>query len=40
MNGYNLPLIFNAALLFTAGLVFQIVAREHPFFAPRNGTHR
>ena len=40
MNGYNFPLIFNAALLFTAALVFQIVAREHPSFAARNGTHR
>ena len=35
MNGFDFPLIFNAVLLFTAALVFQIVAREHPSFAAR-----
>ena len=38
MNGFDFPLIFNAVLLFTAALVFQIVAREHPSFAARNNT--
>jgi predicted MFS family arabinose efflux permease len=37
LNGYNLPLIFNAALLLIAALVFQIVAREHPSFVARKG---
>jgi MFS family permease len=40
MRGYNFPLIFNAVLLFTAALVFQIVAKEHPSFAARNVTRR
>jgi predicted MFS family arabinose efflux permease len=40
MNGFDFPLIFNAVLLFTAALVFQIVAREHPSFAARNNTHQ
>jgi MFS family permease len=35
MNGFDFPLIFNAILLFTAALVFQIVAKEHPSFAAR-----
>lgn len=38
MNGYNFPLIFNAVLLFTAALIFQIAAKEHPSFAARNNT--
>ena len=37
LNGFNLPLIFNAALLLIAALVFQIVAREHPSFVARKG---
>jgi DHA1 family multidrug resistance protein-like MFS transporter len=38
LKGYNLPLIFNATLLFTAALVFQIAAREHHSFVARNYT--
>ena len=37
LNGYNLPLIFNAALLLVTALVFQIAAREHPSFAAHKG---
>ena len=40
MNGFDFPLIFNAVLLFTAALVFQIAAKEHPSFAARNNTRQ
>lgn len=36
LRGYNFPLIFNATMLFTAALVFQIAAKEHPSFLARN----
>jgi predicted MFS family arabinose efflux permease len=39
LSGYALPLIFNAALLFTAALAFQIVAKEHPSFAARKNRN-
>jgi DHA1 family multidrug resistance protein-like MFS transporter len=38
LSGYNFPLIFNATILFTIALVFQIVAKEHPSFVARKYT--
>jgi DHA1 family multidrug resistance protein-like MFS transporter len=35
LRGYNFPLVFNAAMLFIAALVFQIAAKEHPSFLAR-----